>query len=69
MDLVCNTQHAYFSSVNQTHTTRGKYLAYIIAYCEHPRGSQSCPLNTGIRSSQDKGLFYKKTWEEKFGPH
>ena len=20
-------------------------------------------------SSQDKGLFYKKTWEEKFGPH
>ena len=48
MGLVCKTQHAYFSSVNQTHTMRGKYLAYIIAYCEHPRGSQSCPLNTGI---------------------
>ena len=48
MGLVCKTQHAYFSSVNQTHTRRGKYLAYIIAYCEHPRGSQSCPLNTGI---------------------
>ena len=67
MGEVCKTQNAYFSSVNQAHTRRGNYLTCIIAYCEHPRGLQSCPLNTGI--ALEKGLFYKKTWEEKFGPH